>query len=206
MAFTLLFIARFLLVIWGTVRFALSNPLPRATVCNGRAELCSRKYSDVTFVGAHDSPFVGDLLTQNQNIAVTDQLDLGVRYLQGQTHKSLLDPNVLELCHTSCIEEDAGSLSDFLKTVVSWLSDHPQEVVTLLLTNGDNVDVALFDNAFKDAKALDLVYTPTNGDAAPSKLDSWPSLGDLIDSGKRLVVFLGTHHPSIPLLQRLIKP
>ena len=29
--------------------------LPRATVCNGHAELCSRSYGNVTFVGAHDS-------------------------------------------------------------------------------------------------------------------------------------------------------
>lgn len=176
-----------------TVLPTLSIPVPRAPVCNDHEELCARKYSDVTFVGAHDSPFVGDLLTQNQNIDVTDQLDLGIRYLQGQTHRSLLDPDILELCHTSCIEEDAGSLSNYLKTVVSWLSAHPQQVITLLLTNGDNVDVSLFDKAFKDAEALDFVYTPTNGAATALKLDSWPTLGNMIDSGKRLVVFLGKY-------------
>lgn len=187
----MLSLIRVLLVICVAVHSTLSSPFPRASVCNDHAELCSRKYSAVTFVGAHDSPFVGDLLTQNQNIDVTDQLNLGVRYLQGQTHKSLLDAQTLELCHTSCIEEDSGSLSDYLKTVVSWLSAHPQQVVTLLLTNGDNVDVSLFDSAFKNANAVDLVYTPADGAAAPLKLDSWPTLGDMINSGKRLVVFLG---------------
>ena len=29
--------------------------LPRATICNGYAELCSRSYGNVSFVGAHDS-------------------------------------------------------------------------------------------------------------------------------------------------------
>ena len=29
--------------------------LPRATVCNGHAELCSRSYGNVSYVGAHDS-------------------------------------------------------------------------------------------------------------------------------------------------------
>lgn len=31
----------------------------RATVCNGHAELCSRSFGNVTFVGAHDSYAVG---------------------------------------------------------------------------------------------------------------------------------------------------
>ncbi|EDR02589.1 uncharacterized protein LACBIDRAFT_308202 [Laccaria bicolor S238N-H82] len=26
-----------------------------ATICNGHAELCTRRYSNVTFMGAHDS-------------------------------------------------------------------------------------------------------------------------------------------------------
>ena len=29
--------------------------LPRATVCNGHEELCSRSYGNVSYVGAHDS-------------------------------------------------------------------------------------------------------------------------------------------------------
>ena len=33
--------------------------LPRATVCNGHAELCSRSYGNVTYVGAHDSYAIG---------------------------------------------------------------------------------------------------------------------------------------------------
>ena len=33
--------------------------LPRATVCNGHAEFCSRSYGNVSYVGAHDSYAVG---------------------------------------------------------------------------------------------------------------------------------------------------
>ena len=32
---------------------------PRATVCNGHAELCTRSYGNVSYVGAHDSYAVG---------------------------------------------------------------------------------------------------------------------------------------------------
>ncbi|KAL9106450.1 MAG: hypothetical protein Q9227_008538 [Pyrenula ochraceoflavens] len=178
------------------------SPCSRATICNGHAELCSRKYSAITFAGAHDSPFVGELPTQNQNIDLTDQLNLGIRFLQGQTHKSIPDDKVLELCHTSCIEEDGGKLTDYLKTVTTWLDGHPNQVVTLLLTNGDNVDISLFDNAFNTAGAKKYTYAPANGEAVALKLDSWPTLGDMIDSGKRLVVFLdyGANTAKVPYI------
>ena len=173
-------------------------------MCNDHAELCTRKYSDISFAGAHDSPFVGQLPTQNQNVDVTGQLNLGLRFLQGQTHRSLEDDNVLELCHTSCIEEDGGSLSDYLKTVNTWLDAHPLQVVTLLLTNGDNVDISLFDNAFNTAGAKKYTYAPPSGEAVPLKLGSWPTLGDMIDSGKRLVVFLGMANSSMSLSYYII--
>jgi hypothetical protein len=38
---------------------ALAPVLPRATVCNGHAEFCSRGYGNVSYVGAHDSYAVG---------------------------------------------------------------------------------------------------------------------------------------------------
>ena len=76
--------------------------------CNGNAALCSRLYSNVTQIGTHDSAFVGILPTDNQQVSVTDQLDDGIRFLQAQTH---VKSGVLELCHTSCTELDAGPLT-----------------------------------------------------------------------------------------------
>lgn len=35
------------------------SPARRATTCNGSANLCSRSYGNVTFVGTHDSYAVG---------------------------------------------------------------------------------------------------------------------------------------------------
>lgn len=32
---------------------------PRATVCNGHAQFCSRSYGNVSYVGAHDSYAIG---------------------------------------------------------------------------------------------------------------------------------------------------
>lgn len=153
----------------------------------------SRPYTNHTFLGAHDAPFVGALPQQNQNLNVTAQLDLGIRFLQAQTHRSIDDPDTrLQLCHTSCLLEDAGSLEDFLRLVKGWLlvegQGHEREVVTLLLTNGDNVDVGLFARAFKGSGVDEMVYVPeTNG------LQGWPSIEEIVDMGKRVVVFLGMY-------------
>ncbi|KAF3394342.1 PI-PLC X domain-containing protein 1 [Penicillium rolfsii] len=163
--------------------------LPRtdATICNGRSEYCSRFYSNITFVGSHDSAFVGELPQQNQNIDITAQLKMGIRYLQAQTHHSLLDKNVLELCHTSCLLEDAGTLESYLGTVKDFLDANANEVVTILLTNGDSVDITEFGNTFASSGIDRYAFVPSSN---PLPVGSWPTIGELISSGKRLVVFL----------------
>ncbi|KAJ5573438.1 uncharacterized protein N7459_007865 [Penicillium hispanicum] len=166
---------------------AVVHATAAASTCNGRTEYCSRSYSNVTFVGSHDSAFVGNTLSDNQNIDVTAQLDMGIRFLQGQTHHALLDDSVLELCHTSCLLEDAGTLESYLSTVKDWLDANPNEVVTLLLTNGDSVSITEFGDTFSSAGITDYAFVPSSN---PLSIGSWPTLGDLISSGKRLVVFL----------------
>jgi hypothetical protein len=159
-----------------------------ATTCNGHSEYCTRPYSNITFIGAHDSPFVGPLPQQNQNIDIKAQLDMGIRYLQGQTHRSVIDNSVIELCHTSCLLEDAGPLESFLTTVKNWLDANPNEVVTLLLTNGDSVSATEFGDTFSRSGISKYGYVPSKN---PLPIADWPTLGDMISSGKRLVVFLG---------------
>lgn len=173
-----------------SILFALSvAPLSLAqSVCNGREEYCGRRYSDITFVGAHNSPFVGPLPQHNQEISVTGQLNLGIRFLQGQTHLDINEE--LHMCHTSCVLEDAGTLESYLGTIKSFLDANPEEVITLLITNGDRLDVGKFDDAFKASKINDYIYVPkSNPKALP--LDAWPTLGELVSSNKRLIVFLG---------------
>jgi hypothetical protein len=152
--------------------------------CNGNTALCSRSYSNVTQVGTHDSAFVGILPTENQVDSVADQLGAGIRFLQGQTHEL---NGELYMCHTSCTELNAGLLTDYLTTINTWMAANPNEVVTLLLTNGDRVDVSLFGTAMSSVGLDKYAYT------LPSQLsmDEWPTLQELIDQGTRLVMFLG---------------
>ncbi|KAE8376725.1 PLC-like phosphodiesterase [Aspergillus bertholletiae] len=171
------------------------------SACNGQSTFCNRKYSSITQLGSHDSPFVGPLPQQNQNLQVTEQLDLGIRFLQGQTHKALDNPDTIQLCHTSCLLENGGTLEAFLGTVKTWLDGHPDEVVTLLLTNGDGFPASRFDEVFASAGIKGYAFVPSS---SPDVLavDSWPTLGELIGTGKRLVVFLdsGADTTSVPYI------
>jgi hypothetical protein len=58
-----------------------SAPLPTNTVpCNNYPEFCSRKYSNITEVCAHNSAFsIKDNAASNQVLGIVDQLDDGVR-------------------------------------------------------------------------------------------------------------------------------
>ena len=162
------------------------------TACNGNAALCDRQYSNVTQIGTHDSALVGALPQDNQDESVTAQLNAGIRFLQAQSH---VDPfGSLSLCHTSCFLLDAGSVESYLITVKAWLDANPNEVLTLLLTNGDNVNVSMFDAAFTSSGIKSYAFVPAS---SPNTLlfDAWPTLQELITGGTRLVLFLGTYLP-----------
>ena len=158
------------------------------TACNGNAALCDRQYPNVAQIGTHDSAFVGSLPQDNQDESVTSQLNAGIRFLQGQTHN---DPfGTLSLCHTSCYELDSGSLVSYLTTVKSWLDANPNEVLTLLLTNGDSLDVSVFDTAYTTSGLKSYAFIPASSPGV-LPIDSWPTLRELIAANTRLVAFLG---------------
>lgn len=154
-------------------------------LCNGHAELCSRQYSNITQIGSHDSAFVGTMPQDNQDVNITAQLDAGIRFLQAQSH--LDGSGSLNLCHTTCLEKDAGLLSDYLADIKTWLDDNPNEVVTLLLVNGDNVNISLFDTAYTTSDLKKYTYTPP---ASSLGLSAWPTLSELIGNNTRLIAFL----------------
>ncbi|KAH7356478.1 PLC-like phosphodiesterase [Rhexocercosporidium sp. MPI-PUGE-AT-0058] len=161
--------------------FLLSSAV--AATCNGHSELCSRKYSNVTQIGAHDSAFVGILPTDNQFLSVTSQLDGGIRYLQAQSH---LKDGILQLCHTSCDLKDAGPLVEYLNTIKTWMDKNPNEVVSVLLTNGDGAPVSQFGTDMTTSGLISYAFSPGKQLA----LEDWPTLQGLIDAKTRLVMFL----------------
>lgn len=163
------------------------------TACNGHPALCDRQYSNVTQIGTHDSAFVGALPQDNQDQTITAQLDAGIRFLQAQTHVNPF--GTLSLCHTSCYLLDAGSVASYLVTVKAWLDANPNEVLTLLLTNGDNVNADMFDTAFTTSGIKPYAFIPAS---SPLPLTAWPTLQDLITANTRLIFFLGNPTPPPP--------
>ncbi|KAH8693280.1 PLC-like phosphodiesterase [Talaromyces proteolyticus] len=153
--------------------------------CNGYAEFCSRNYSNVTYVAAHNSPFdrQGNLAS-NQQYGVTTQLNDGIRMLQFQAH---YQNETMYLCHTSCDLLNVGTLENYFTTVVQWLQQHPYEVITILMGNYDLVPVGNFTSPIINSGLSKYAYYPSE---VPMSLDSWPQLSNMIISGKRAVIFM----------------
>ncbi|OCH96420.1 PLC-like phosphodiesterase [Obba rivulosa] len=169
----------------------------QATTCNGHAELCDRSFGNVTFVGTHDSYAVGtNNLAANQDYNVTQQLKDGVRMLQMQAHNQ---SGVIQLCHTSCALLNGGTLEDYLDSVKTWMDANPNDVVSLLIVNSDDIPPSEYDTVFKTVGLDTMAYVPSNASIPAS---AWPTLGSLISSGKRLVAFLTTEadYTTVPYL------
>lgn len=112
----------------------------------------------------------------NQYVGIAQQLDDGVRALMLDTHR--WDGETL-LCHGICA---LGSLPllDGLAIIRDFLDRNRGEVVTIIFEA--QVDADRHAEAFDDAGLLDRVHGQAAG-------EPWPTLRELIDADRRLVVF-----------------
>ncbi|KAF2642262.1 PLC-like phosphodiesterase [Massarina eburnea CBS 473.64] len=163
--------------------------------CNNFAEFCSRKYSNITEVCAHNSPFARQRNVQsNQQYGVTQQLNDGIRILQGQAHYV---NDTLYYCHTSCDLINTGTVESYLAEVVAWLQKNPFEVLTIIFGNFDYqkqgtdgkplVTSQNFVDPIEKSGLKQYIYQPP---ATAMGLDDWPTLGELILGGKRVITFI----------------
>jgi len=180
-------VAFFSLTFFSTV-LGLAIPTKRAQVCNGHADLCDRGYGNVTFLGAHDSfAFSGNpfALARDQEVDIKAQLKLGVRMLQAQAH---MNNKELHFCHTTCGLFDGGTVEKYLQKVKHFLDKHPNEVLTLILTNPENVSIPkVWKPIFDKTGISELAYVPPK---PIMSRDDWPTLGQMIEANKRLVIFV----------------
>ncbi|GAA1898203.1 PI-PLC domain-containing protein [Streptomyces durmitorensis] len=190
---------------------AVGRSEPRA--CQGSARLCDRPYDEIAQLTSHNAmsttadQFIGPL----QDPGITAQLNDGVRALQIDTYTwegpeqiaerlkgSDFSPRLqgqikaainkfnpprdgLWLCHSVC-RAGAIGLVPTLRETGDWLRAHPTDVVTLIVQDAVGADDTAA--AFEEAGLTDLLFTPD-----PDPDEPWPELGDMIDSGRRLVVF-----------------
>jgi len=168
-----------------SIPFFANALISRATTCNGYSELCNRSYGNITYVGTHDSYAVGvNNLAVNQDYNITEQLNDGVRLLQMQAQNN---SGEIYLCHTSCALYNGGTLQNYLSTVKTWMDANPQDVVSLLIVNIDDLAVSEFAPVFVATGLDKLSYSPPNASLPAS---GWPTLGSMIDAGTRLVTFM----------------
>jgi hypothetical protein len=163
----------------------------QSVACNNSPDLCSKSYSSIAHLGAHDSPFLrdastGDSTSGNQYFNSSVQLSAGVRMLTAQVHTS---SGQWHLCHTSCDLLDAGLLSTWLAEIKSWMDNNPNDVVSLLLVNSDNATPAELATEFTNSGITKYSYTPPSISSAPT---TWPTLQTLISDGTRLMTFVAS--------------
>ncbi|KAF1954041.1 hypothetical protein CC80DRAFT_136381 [Byssothecium circinans] len=181
---------------------ALASTTLAQRACNNAPHLCNTSYDQITHLGAHDSPFLRDTSTGfssfgNQYLDSVAQLDAGVRLLSAQIHiasNKTTGARELHLCHSSCGMFDAGRLQDWLSKIRAWMDKNTNEVVTLLLVNIGGVDATELEGEYAKADLARLGYIPKDVNKAPAlsnkTVTTWPSLGDMIGKGERLVTFV----------------
>ncbi|WP_369241785.1 PI-PLC domain-containing protein [Streptomyces sp. R21] len=184
-----------------------------ARVCQGSTRLCDLPYDELAQLTSHNAMsttadrFIGPL----QDPGITGQLNDGVRALQIDTYhwerpedvterlkESDIPPEAqrfvqdavnrfnparegLWLCHSVC-RAGALELVPTLRELGDWLRAHPTEILTLIVQ--DDISGTETAHAVEQAGLTDLLYTPDDDPRQP-----WPTLGDMIDDGHRLVVF-----------------
>ncbi len=95
------------------------------------------------------------------------------------------------VCHTFC-ELGATPLADVLEDIHEFLVTHPADV--LVLINQDYVTPSDFVDAIDDAGLTSYAFEPPSG-------SQWPTLGEMIDQDRRLVVLAENQAGAAPWYQ-----
>ena len=189
---------------------ASSLPPAYATAtCNSSRELCDRAYNQVSFLTSHNAMSSSDegFVSAYQDPDVVQQLDNGVRALMLDLHYWTSPEKVNEylatlpeasraalkpltgslaprpgvwLCHAVC-QFGARSAVPELRRILGWMQAHRDAVVTLIIE--DHTSESDTRAALKESGLLDLAATPPRGG------QPWATLGGMVRTGRRLVVF-----------------
>lgn len=181
--------------LWQSVLFSslTLHTVAAQTACNNSPDLCERSYSNITYLGAHNSPFLRDETTSfstsgNQFYNTTTQLAAGVRLVSAQVQTPNDTSSDLHVCHTSCSLLDAGTLESWLTEIKTWMDANPNDVVTILLVNGASASASELGAAYTASGMDQYAYTPTNTTAH----SDWPTLQTLISAGTRSMNFVAS--------------
>lgn len=71
-------------------------------------------------------------------------------------------------------------MEDYLTTVVGWIKNNPFEIVTILIGNGDFVDIGNYTLPLENSGLSEIAYVPPKRNI---KINQWPTLSELILTG-----------------------
>jgi hypothetical protein len=181
--------------------------------CLGSGQMCSMRYDQVAYLTTHNgmattaARFLGPL----QDSDIISQLDEGARAIQIDTYRWESPDEVTErlalsdfppdlkaelprlinmvnppkpglwLCHALC-RAGATPLVPTLERLRTWLDANPGEIVSLIIQ--DEISPEQTEQAFAAAGLTRLIFTPSADPQA-----EWPTLGQMVRSDRRLVVF-----------------
>lgn len=155
--------------------------------CNGHSDLCGRRFDEVASVMTHNAMAneAQGFAIPNQVESMTTQMADGVRGMMLDTHYY---KDEVTLCHGDCLVGNRPLL-DGLVEIRTFLEAHPREVMTLIFES----QVSEPDTAavFEAAGLTDLLHTQDPG-------QPWPTLGEMITDGRRLVVFSDKSKGKVP--------
>lgn len=146
--------------------------------CNGHGELCDRHYDEVAYVTTHNAFNAGEdgFNLPNQTYGLTRQLNDGVRALMLDVYD---EGGVATVYHgfswlgTTTLESNLMEIKEFLDA-------NPNEVVTLLFET--YISANLMDTVLTQVGLKSILHVQ-------SLSDPWPTLQEMIDANKRLVLF-----------------
>lgn len=79
---------------------------------------------------------------------------------------------------------DAGPLEDTLDIIANWLKLNPHEVLTIMMNNIGDFHSRDLEPAFEASAVMPYLYIKQR------YTNQWPTLREMIETDKRLVVFL----------------
>lgn len=148
------------------------------TQCNGSNDLCSRRYNEVSFLTTHNAfnCSADEFMLPNQSNTITQQLMDGVRALMIDVY----DVSGVPTVYHGFPYLGTKTLAYELQQIKTFLDNNPNEIITIIF---ESYITAPALEASLDSSGLKTFLF------AKDQFLPWPTLQEMIDSEKRLVVF-----------------
>lgn len=146
--------------------------------CNGHSELCDKRYDQVAYLTTHNAFNAGDegFNLPNQTHGLTQQLEEGVRALMLDVY----DEGGVATVYHGFAFLGTTTLESNLMEIKNFLDANPNEVVTLLFET--YISANMMDTVITQVGLKPMLHVQVLG-------EPWPTLQEMIDADKRLVVF-----------------